>query len=485
MFTNRLKQEMKTLLNYYDNFKYFELRDYVTNDPIAKEISKLLANGLTEGRSIVMVNNKLLNTMPKSANISLQLELFADNFLWDSNKLSSLSESTYSAVDRTNESVVEIVKSVEMNTLEVEKIATTGVSELERFNENWNKLNNIKEENHRIMETTNSLNSNMKSLKEMLGEINFIVNSVNDIAEQTNLLALNASIEAARAGEQGRGFAVVADEIRKLAENTKEQLERMNTFTEEIKQESDKSIDSVKITTDAIENLNEDYDKITDSFEESKDSISTIVSSVQGVASFMEELTASSQEIESSMTVISDETEKIARFSKTLETYADTSKDMHAYLGVIEEENFDVANEMVGLLNNGFHTLSNKDFLEHIDTAIVGHNKWMDSLRAIVDKKRVEILQCDGNKCAFGYFYNSLDVKNTAVLSTWKSIKEPHHKLHQIGDKILQKIKNRDFNGLQNLYSEAEHISEQVNGMLRDIASKVNQFSAQESVLRA
>ncbi len=51
---------MKTLLNYYDNFKYFELRDYVTNDPIAKEISKLLANGLTEGRSIVMVNNKLL-----------------------------------------------------------------------------------------------------------------------------------------------------------------------------------------------------------------------------------------------------------------------------------------------------------------------------------------------------------------------------------------------------------------------------------------
>ncbi len=182
-----------------------------------------------------------------------------------------MSESTYAAVDRTNESVVEIVKSVEMNTLEVEKIATTGVAELERFNENWNKLNSIKDENHRIMETTNSLNSNMKSLKEMLGEINFIVNSVNDIAEQTNLLALNASIEAARAGEQGRGFAVVADEIRKLAENTKEQLERMNTFTEEIKQESDKSIDSVKITTDAIEGLNEDYDKITDSFEESKD----------------------------------------------------------------------------------------------------------------------------------------------------------------------------------------------------------------------
>ena len=51
---------------------------------------------------------------------------------------------------------------------------------------------------------------------------------IQNIAEQTNLLAMNAAIEAAHAGEAGKGFAVVADEIRKLAEESNTQGQKIS-----------------------------------------------------------------------------------------------------------------------------------------------------------------------------------------------------------------------------------------------------------------
>lgn len=117
---------------------------------------------------------------------------------------------------------------------------------LTRASEISHDMDKIKTASIETSETIGRLNEATKQIQQITG-------SISAIAAQTNLLALNASIEAARAGEHGKGFAVVAEEVRKLAEQSNNEVDQVETIIKDITESIKLVVESTEESTKLIE----------------------------------------------------------------------------------------------------------------------------------------------------------------------------------------------------------------------------------------
>lgn len=123
---------------------------------------------------------------------------------------------------------------------------------------------NQKETEKMFEETDTRLKSSIEKAKAV-EQINVLSESILQITSQTNLLALNAAIEAARAGEAGRGFSVVAEEIRKLAEESSQTINKIQTVTGIILTSVEDLTDNSQNMLNFIENkVLKDYEVLID-----------------------------------------------------------------------------------------------------------------------------------------------------------------------------------------------------------------------------
>ena len=103
-----------------------------------------------------------------------------------------------------------------------------------------------------VNENQKGLNKEIENVSEISSKINEFTNLIRDIAKQTRLLGLNASIEAARAGTAGAGFAVVSEEIGKLADSSRETVDKIQEFTSQIGESVNETVSKGEATSDIV-----------------------------------------------------------------------------------------------------------------------------------------------------------------------------------------------------------------------------------------
>ncbi len=308
----------------------------------AKDSTKLLISEIMNGSEEISSGSEELSAVMEEISGKIEVVNAAieqiDRAVQD---LSATSEQVSASTQEIGASTTELANRSGISLQAVNKIKSRAIEVKEKADNSIREGNSIYEENKRniLVAIENG---------RVVEDVKIMADSIGSIAEQTNLLALNAAIEAARAGEAGKGFAVVAEEVRKLAEDSSNAVNDIQSMVQQVQNafkdlsKSGQDIleyieNSVKPNYELLMNTGIQYEKDSEIINEmaedvlkSSTQISQVIdqigSAIQNLSSTAEESAQNSEDITVS---INEVTEAIVDAAKASQRQAEISQNLN------------------------------------------------------------------------------------------------------------------------------------------------------------
>lgn len=245
--------------------------------------------------------------------------------------ISAGTEQSAAAAEEINSAIVEIENAINLITTKSVEGADSSAEISIRAQKLKENVTAAQEKANIIREELITQLSTAIEQSKAVNEIHVLTDSILHITSQTNLLALNASIEAARAGEAGRGFAVVADEIRKLAEDSKKAIERIQNVTDLVLESVNNLSENSEKVLEFIDTVvNHDYNLMVDTGEQyNKDAdyvrnlVTDFSSTAQGLNYAIQNMAETINEISVAINEAAEGTQNINQKSSHIKDSAD------------------------------------------------------------------------------------------------------------------------------------------------------------------
>ena len=442
--------------------------------PIHQKMLSTLNTLLNNEKQMSKSSKEILEVTASISDFDMNMAHIAEMLVEFSYEMGNLSESNVAIVEETNASMSQVNETVVQAATTLNELSGHSEELLTRNNAGLKQIMEVANLKEEVMRDAEKMKIQIERLAEMTNNIHQIVGGVSKIADQTNLLALNASIEAARAGEHGRGFAVVADEIRKLADDTKTNLDSMNLFVGDIQKTAREGMESMDNTLRSTENMSEQIDDVTVTINENVQMLNNSIREIKDINEAVSGIQIATNEINAAMDTSSQDAENLSEMTIQINEYALQSKKYAGVVADIDNKLSRTTKNMMDALSGGQNAMGDQDIKIIVEKALVSHNVWISKLEVIVEDMKIQPLQTDGNKCAFGHYYNSLTITNPEIKEIWSSIDSIHMRFHEIGHSVLSAVKNNNQSEALRCLNVAKNTSVEISTILNQIKAILN-----------